>query len=61
MNNKKNTKLKTSYEKNDVEKNVKNNFNYKSNKQITHKWFENQNQDWTIQQSWINDLIIWKT
>ena len=28
---KKNTKLKTSYEKNDVEKNAKNNFDYKSN------------------------------
>ena len=32
INNKKNMKLKTSYEKNDVEKNIKNTFNYKSNK-----------------------------
>ena len=29
---KKNMKLKTSYEKNDIKKNVKNNFDYKSNK-----------------------------
>ena len=29
---KKSTKLKTSYEKNNVEKNAKNHFNYKSNK-----------------------------
>ena len=57
---KKNTKLKTSYEKNDVEKNVKNNFDYKLNEWITYKWFENQNQNWMIRQSWINGLIIWR-
>ena len=57
---KKNTKLKTSYEKNDVEKNAKNNFDYKSNEWIIYEWFKIQNQNWTIQQSWINDLIIWK-
>ena len=32
VNNQKNTKLKTSYKKNDIEKNAKKNFNYKSNK-----------------------------
>ena len=45
---KKSTKLKTSYEKNNVEKNAKNHFNYKSNKWITYKWSESQNQNWMI-------------